>query len=81
MARQLRGDYVYCWKQNPARIAVAAPNWDLIREEVAKVFAITAEYGCPTEVLMRDIRTLAYSPTHAADWVRIVREEANKVYG
>jgi len=81
MARQLRGDYVYCWKQNPARIAVANPDWDVIRQEIAKVFAITAEYGCPTEVLMRDVRTLAYSPTHAADWVRIVREEANKVYG
>lgn len=81
MARQLRGDYVYCWKQNPALIAVPRPRWDVIREEAAKVFALTAEYGCPTEVLMRDVRTLAYSPTHAADWVRILREEAGKVYG
>lgn len=81
MAKELRGNYVFCWKQNPAKIAVAAPVWEDIRQEAAKVFSLTAENGCPTEVLMRDVRTLAYSPTHAADWVRILREESRKVYG
>ena len=75
------GDYVYCWKQNPARIAVSNPDWDLIRREVANVFRITAEYGCPTEVLMRDVRTLAYNPTHASNWAKIVLEEGRKIYG
>lgn len=81
MARQIGGDYVYCWKQNPARIAVKDPDWDLIRREVANVFRITAEYGCPTEVLMRDVRTLAYDPNHAANWAKIVLEEGRKIYG
>ena len=81
MARQMKGDYVYCWKQNPARIAVDSPDWDLIRQEIRQVFQLTAEYGCPTEALMRDIRTLAYSPTHASNWVRIAKEEGARIYG
>ena len=81
MAQQIKGDYVYCWKQNPARIAVANPNWDLIRQEIRQVFELTAAYGCPTEALMRDVRTLAYSPEHASKWVQIVREEGSRIYG
>lgn len=81
MAQQIKGDYVYCWKQNPARIAVADPNWELIRQEIRQVFELTAAYGCPTEALMRDVRTLAYSPEHASKWVQIVREEGSRIYG
>ncbi len=81
MARQMRGDFVYCWKQNPALISVEKPNWDLIREEIRNAFSVTARYGCPTEVLMRDIRTLAYRPENAVRWVQIAREEAGRIYG
>ena len=46
-----------------------------------ETFELTAEYGCPTEVLMRDVRTLAYQPHNATEWVRIAREEAGRIYG
>ena len=81
IAQQIKGDFVYCWKQNPARIAVKDPDWDLIRQEIRNVLQITAANGCPTEMLMRDVRTLAYNPEHASKWVRVVREEAGRIYG
>ena len=81
MAEQIKGDFVYCWKQNPARIAVEKPDWDLVRKEIGNIFDITAQYGCPTEILMRDVRTLAYNPNNAAQWVKIAREESTRVYG
>lgn len=81
MAEQIKGDFVYCWKQNPARIAVEKPDWDLVRKEIGNIFDITAQYGCPTEILMRDVRTLAYNPNNAAQWVKIAREESKRVYG
>ena len=81
MARQIRGDFVYCWKQNPARIAVEKPDWDLIRSELRNVFEITARHGCPTEVLMRDVRTLAFDPGHAPTWTKIAKEEAANIFG
>ena len=81
MAEQIKGDFVYCWKQNPARIAVEKPDWDLIRSEIGNVFDITARHGCPTEILMRDVRTLGFEPENAVRWARIAREEAKRVYG
>ena len=77
MASQIRGDYVYCWKQNPALIAVEKPDWDAVRKELREVFRITAEYGCRVNVLMRDVRTLAFRPENASEWARIAMEEAN----
>ncbi|MBR3437532.1 MAG: hypothetical protein IKG97_07245 [Lachnospiraceae bacterium] len=77
MASQIRGDYVYCWKQNPALIAVEKPDWDAVRKELREVFRITAEYGCRVNVLMRDVRTLAFRPENASTWAKIAMEEAS----
>lgn len=81
MARQIRGDFVYCWKQNPALIAVENPDWDLVRSQIREAFAITAQYGCPTEVLMRDVRSLGFNPQNPIQWARIAMEEAKRLYG
>lgn len=78
MAEQIRSDFVYCWKQNPALIAVEKPDWELIRRELRNVFAVTAEYDCRVNVLMRDIRTLAFHPENASVWAAIALEEAEK---
>jgi hypothetical protein len=76
MADQIRSDLVYCWKQNPALIAVEEPDWENVRKELREVFRITAEYGCRTNVLMRDVRTLAFRPENASRWAEIAMEEA-----
>lgn len=81
MADQMRGDYVFCWKQNPALIAVKDPDWELVRREIRNAFEIVARYDCPAEVLMRDVRTLAYRSENAVNWVKIAREEAKRIYG
>jgi len=81
MAQQMRGDFVYCWKQNPALIAVEQPNWELIRKEIRDAFEITARYGCPTEVLMRDVRSLAFNPENPVRGTQIALEEAKRIYG
>lgn len=81
MAQQMRGDFVYCWKQNPSLIAVEEPNWDLIRQELRSTFELTARYGCPTEVLMRDVRSLAFNPENPVKWAKIALEESKRIYG
>jgi len=81
MARQMGGDFVYCWKQNPSLIAVDQPDWALIRQELRSVFETTARYGCPTEVLMRDVRSLAFRAENPSTWAKIALEEAKRLYG
>jgi len=78
MAEKLGKDYVYCWKMNPSLIATEKCDWDLIRNQLRETFTVTHEHGCPTEVLMRDILTLAWKPENASKWTEIAMEEANR---
>lgn len=80
MADALGRDYVFCWKMNPSILAGQSINEDAIRDEVRKTFRITHENGCPTEVLMRDVRTLNYDPTYAKRWTSIVLEEGRRLF-
>jgi len=78
MAENLGADYVYCKKANPARIAAAAIDEDAIRAELRKVFDAVKRHDCRTEVLMRDVLTVACNPQNLVRWVQIAREEADK---
>jgi hypothetical protein len=80
MAERLGKDYVYCWKMNPACIATERIDEDTIHACVREAFSVTLEHGCPMEVLMRDVRTLAGRKENAVRWVQIVREEAARIY-
>ena len=80
MAEKISKDYVYCWKMNPACIAVKVIDEGSIRATARKVFTAAKEHGCPTEVLMRDVRTLAGKKENVFRWVEIMREEADRLY-
>jgi hypothetical protein len=80
MAEQIKGNYVYCWKMNPAFIATDQINEDGIRAAACETFTLTRKYGCPAEVLMRDVRTLAGKKENAVRWVDILMEAANRIY-
>ena len=80
MANKLGKDFVYCWKMNPSCIALEKIDEDDIRTCARKAFSVTKEYGCPTEVLMRDVRTLAGNKRNAIRWVEIIREESERIY-
>jgi hypothetical protein len=81
MAREIGGNYVYCWKMNPTCIAADRIDEDGIRAQAREVFTIVREYGCPTEALMRDVRTLAGKKENAVRWVAVLREEADRIFG
>lgn len=78
MAEKLGPDYVYCRKMSAAYLAVPEINEEEIRRQMREAFAVTGEYGCPTEVLNRDIQTLAWNPYNVRRWVEIAREEGEK---
>ena len=81
MAEQIGKDYVFCWKMNPSYIAFEKIDEEAIRACAREALTVTQKHGCPTEVLMRDIRTLAGRKENAVRWVEIMREEAARLYG
>jgi len=81
MAERLGKDYVYCWKMNPSYIATKEIFEDNIRSTAHEAFSAAFKNGCPAEVLMRDVRTLAGKKENATRWVELVREESARLYG
>ncbi len=81
MAEKLGRDYVYCWKMNPSCLATEIIDEENIRKTLHEAFTITREHGCPTEILMRDVRTLGYREKNAVRWTELAMEEAGRIYG
>jgi hypothetical protein len=75
---ELLGDrYVFSMKPNPA--ALAAPSFDeaQIRSDLREAFRVTRD--CRVEAIMKDNHTIQNDPQRVIDWVRIAREEAERV--
>ncbi len=77
MAENLKGDYIFSYKPNPADLATPRFDEDRIRRDLRKAMEITR--GCRLEVIMKDCHTIAKDPTHATRWTQIAREEAERV--
>jgi hypothetical protein len=75
---ELFGDrHVFSMKPNPA--ALAAPSFDeeQIRVDLRESFRVTRD--CRVEAIMKDNHTIQNDPQRVIDWVRIAREEAERL--
>lgn len=78
MADKLKGDYVFSMKANPASLAVPEMDQSRVRKDINE--ALKKTRGCVLEILMKDNHTLGKNPDNLINWVKIVREEIEKVY-
>jgi hypothetical protein len=79
MAAVCGRDLVYSRKPNPATIS--APSWDedLLRDDIRGT--LSAAKRCRTEIIMKDVHTLAGEPDRLARWVGIARDEVDRFGG
>ena len=73
MAEGLQGNYIYSIKLQPADLASAHMNEDIVRSRARRALEITK--GFPAELIMKDTHTLGNNPRNATRWVEIAREE------
>jgi len=73
-ASEIRGDYVYSRKPNPALLAGVSFDDDLIREHLQTSVDVCARHGCPLELILKDISTVAYEPRRLWRWGEIAME-------
>jgi hypothetical protein len=78
-AEQIGRDFVYARKANPAFVAIAADP-DVIRAETAKTAETCLKYGCPYEIVLKDISTVSYRPENLTIWAKTVAETLDKYY-
>jgi len=77
MADFLREDYIFSWKPNPSFLAMWDFDEDLIRRMLREGFS--AGMNCRMEAIMKDCHTIGGDPRRVTEWVRIAKEEAERI--
>jgi hypothetical protein len=78
-ASEIKGNYVYSRKPNPALLAWPTFDEEAAREHVQNTVDICARYGCPLELIFKDISTVAYEPQRLWRWAEITMEAVQGV--
>ena len=78
-AEQIGNQFVYARKPNPAMVAMHT-DVDALRKETAKTVEICLKYGCPYELVLKDISTVSYKPENLIVWEKTVREVLDSYY-
>ena len=75
---ELLGDrYIFSMKPNPAALAAASFDEEQIRADLRESFRVTRD--CRVEAIMKDNHTIQNDPQRVVRWVRIAREEAERL--
>jgi hypothetical protein len=75
-ASEIGRDYVYSRKPNPAFLAWDTFNEVAAREHLQTTVDICARFGCPCELIFKDISTVRYQPQRLWKWAEIAMEVA-----
>lgn len=78
-AEQIKGDFVYARKPNPANVAIKTDP-EVIRKETEVTVKACQKHGCPVEFVLKDISTVSGKPENLIIWAKTVSEVLDKYY-
>lgn len=73
-AAEIGGDYVFSRKPSPAFLAEDRFDAVRVRQDLKISCDVCARYGCPLELILKDISTVRYEPQRLWEWARIAME-------
>ncbi len=73
-ASEIKNQYVYSRKPNPALVAFETFDTDLVRKELTTTRDICEKHGCPLELILKDISTVKYEPQRLTKWADIAMD-------
>ena len=79
-AREIKGDYVFSRKPNPAFVAIKVDP-DQVRKEAEETVKACLKYGCPCDITLKDISTVSDRPENLIIWAQTVSEVLDRYYG
>jgi len=79
-AEQIGGDYVLARKPNPSNVAVSTDP-EVIERETEETVKACIKYGCPYELVLKDISTVSHRPENLIIWADTVNNVLNRYYG
>lgn len=81
MAEKIGSDHIFCKKVNPSYLATEQIDRAAVIQDIADAFYAAKRNNCPTQILLRDVVTLSHNPNNAIEWVKIAREQSEKIFG
>ena len=79
-AEALGGNYVFARKPNPANVATAVDP-EIIHREITDTVKVCQKYGCPVDIVLKDISTVGYKPQNLIIWAEIASAVLDEYYG
>jgi hypothetical protein len=80
-AERIGGDFVFSRKPNPAVFVTDSWEPDFIERDIRETVEQCDRYGCPVEIIMKDISTVRYKPQRLWEWadiaMRTVRDRSS----
>ncbi|MDI9497419.1 MAG: hypothetical protein QM270_02890 [Bacillota bacterium] len=73
-AARIGSDYVYSRKPSPAQLAGSRFDENEVRRHLADSIAVCREFGCPLELILKDISSVRYDPERLWRWAGIAME-------
>ena len=73
-AREIAGDFVYSRKPNPVLLAGGEFEPESVREDLLATRSVCGKYGCPLEIVLKDISTVRYEPERLDRWAEVAME-------
>jgi hypothetical protein len=77
MAENLGDRYIFSMKPNPASLAMDTFDEERIRQALRRDLELARD--CRVEIIMKDNHTIRRNPSRVVKWVRIAREEAERI--
>jgi hypothetical protein len=75
-AEQIRDDYVFSWRPNPAEMVCCGFDPGRVRKVVEG--AMQRSIGCHVDITLKDVETVLGRPQDLAEWVRVVRSVTDR---
>ena len=73
-ASEIRGDYVFSRKPNPAMLASSEFSAGQVRAHLQASVDVCARHGCPLEIILKDISTVKHQPQRLWRWAKIAMD-------
>ena len=73
-AAEIGSDFVYSRKPSPALLAGTTFDPVRVRDDLQTTKSICEKHGCPLELILKDISTVAYQPERLFRWAEIAMQ-------
>jgi len=72
-------DFVFSRKPNPAFLAADQWEPETVEKDLKETLDICKKYGCPVELILKDISTVRYQPQRLWEWAEIAAKLVESV--